>query len=408
MSVSYSNKFFLKPVEGSKRAKVYQRIIVNREKTELYTGIELDPKLWEEGLQRTKGNNVLNKRLSDKENEVHTIIDQLQRDKKHVTAKAVKRLIRGEDGTKGTLLKEYVQKFIQVREQNAENAQRTIWGYNNFSDHLDSFLVHHNYGEDVLLNQIDYNFLQNLDSFLLQQKAVGKGEGKLKRNSVNKHHSRFRAILSQAVREGLLVKNPYAGFQLKNAPTHRQYLTAQELSSLIKHDLGGNASLKKVRDIFIWSVYTGLRYQDAIDMQARQVQKDKEGNYSFQLYQNKTGESVNVPLLPPAVAIFKRYDTDERKITGKVLPRISNQKVNAYLKVIADLVGIDKPLTHHIARHTCATTVLLSNDVPIEIVSKWLGHNDVKTTQIYAKITNQSLLKAGKKIAEIIQENGVE
>lgn len=140
-------------------------------------------------------------------------------------------------------------------------------------------------------------------------------------------------------------------------------------------------------------------------MEARQVQKDKEGNYSFQLYQNKTGEPVNVPLLPPAVAIFKQYDTDERKITGKVLPRISNQKVNSYLKVIADLVGIEKPLTHHIARHTCATTVLLSNDVPIEIVSKWLGHNDVKTTQIYAKITNQSLLKAGKKIAEIIQEN---
>lgn len=175
MSVSYSNKFFLKPVEGSKRAKVYQRIIVNREKTELYTGIELDPKLWEEGLQRTKGNNVLNKRLSDKENEVHTIIDQLQRDKKHVTAKAVKRLIRGEDGSEGTLLKEYVTKFIEGRKQNAENAERTVWGYENFADHLAKFIVHHNFGEDILLNQLDYSFLQSMDSYLLQQEAKGKG-----------------------------------------------------------------------------------------------------------------------------------------------------------------------------------------------------------------------------------------
>ena len=103
---------------------------------------------------------------------------------------------------------------------------------------------------------------------------------------------------------------------------------------------------------------------------------------------------------PPAVAIFLRYDNLERQASGKVLPQMSNQKVNAYLKVIGDLVGIKTTITHHVARHTCATTVLLSNEIPVEVVSKWLGHNNIKTTQIYAKITNQAVLKAGQELSK--------
>ena len=107
---------------------------------------------------------------------------------------------------------------------------------------------------------------------------------------------------------------------------------------------------------------------------------------------------MNIPLLKPAIDIINKYDKEERAITGKVLPKISNQKLNAYLKVIADLTGIKKELTHHVARHTCATTILITNGVPIEVVSKWLGHTNIKTTQVYAKITDQYLSQMAKKV----------
>ena len=96
---------------------------------------------------------------------------------------------------------------------------------------------------------------------------------------------------------------------------------------------------------------------------------------------------------------FVKYEI-ERKITGNILPRISNQKVNAYLKTIGEITGIKKKLTHHVARHTCATTVLLDNNVPMEVVSKWLGHNSMKTTQIYGKITSKRLSDFGKRLDE--------
>jgi site-specific recombinase XerD len=129
-----------------------------------------------------------------------------------------------------------------------------------------------------------------------------------------------------------------------------------------------------------------------------EIHISKENEYTIKLDQSKTGISVSIPLLKPAIDIVNNYDNEERLISGKVLPKISNQKVNAYLKVIADLAEIQKELTHHVARHTCATTILLTNGVPIEAVSKWLGHTNIKTTQIYAKITDQYLHQMAKQV----------
>ncbi|WP_224994497.1 site-specific integrase [Cesiribacter sp. SM1] len=401
MGLSYSNKFFLKPVAGTKRARIYQRLIVNREKAELYTGLEIEEKIWDAASQRTKGNAVINTRLVEKESELHKLIGKLQEEDRDINAKLVKSLLRGdeEDQKKKVKLLAYAEKYIAGREEDGELTARTIWGFKNLKDHLTKFITLHVGEEDVALKDIDYNFLKSLDSYLLKQKAEGKNTT-LKRNTINKHHVRLRTFLHAAVREGVLEKNPYSSFKLKDTPAQRKYLTEEELRKLVEHDLNNNVSLQRIRDIFVWSVYTGLRYQDAMDAEAKQVQKDSEGNYYIQLYQNKTGESVNIPLLQPAVDIFNRYDNDERKVNGKILPRISNAKVNEYLKSIGILAGIETPITHHVARHTCATTVLLANDIPMEVVSKWLGHSDFKTTQIYGKITNPALMRAGKVMRE--------
>lgn len=219
------------------------------------------------------------------------------------------------------------------------------------------------------------------------------------RNTVNKHHSRLRTILIRAVKEGHITKNPYIDFQLKYTPSSRTFLTEEELKKITENNLGDNESLKRVRDIFIFSVYTGMRFEDAQLLTIDRIEKDKKNNYTLRIEQEKTKEPLLIPLLKPALDIIKKYENSpERKVFKKVLPKITNQKVNSYLKVIADITGIEKNLTHHVARHTCATTILISNDVPIEAVSKWLGHTNIKTTQIYAKITNNYLQKVAEKV----------
>ena len=136
----------------------------------------------------------------------------------------------------------------------------------------------------------------------------------------------------------------------------------------------------------------------------KNIIKDKKGNYTLQILQEKTNEPLSIPILSPALDIIEKYKgSPERKVLDNVLPKISNQKLNAYLKVIADLASIKKTLSHHVARHTCATTILLSNEVPIEVVSKWLGHTTIKTTQIYAKITDNYMQTMANRIDEKIK-----
>lgn len=192
--------------------------------------------------------------------------------------------------------------------------------------------------------------------------------------------------------------NPYADFKLKSVNGKREFLTQEEIDEIIRNPLADNLSLIKVRDIFVFSVYTALRFTDAMNLKMEDINVDANGNKYIMLYQLKTTEPVIIPLLPRALEIIEKYQSAEREITKKVLPLISNQKMNSYLKTIADLCGINKPLTHHIARHTCATTILLSNKVPMEVVSKWLGHNSIKTTQVYAKISAQYLMKVANEL----------
>jgi site-specific recombinase XerD len=218
-------------------------------------------------------------------------------------------------------------------------------------------------------------------------------KGTMDRNSVNKQHQRLKAVLFKAIREGYIEKNPYQNFKLKNNKTHRDFLTEEELELIKTHPLGGNASLQKVRDIFLFSVYTGLRFGDASQLTVNHIRKDKEGKFWIEKMQGKTNEMLRIPMLKPAVEIMEKYDTLERKVTNCILPKISHQKVNAYLKTIADLIGTQKQLSHHVARHTFATTITLSNNVPLEIVSKLLGHTSTKATQVYAKITNKYLIQ---------------
>lgn len=404
MPTKLALKFWTKPSANKEQDKIYLRITVARKKKELYTGRTTSPKGWDENREQTKKDQETNKALAQLKAEAYDYETQLEQNNKPVTAASIKQLLTGDAEVKVRLLP-YFRKFIERKLEGGEIKRATVGRYQNTCDHLENFIKEQFGGADLRVDQVDYNFIKEFDAFLLKHSAGRTEKKTLDRNTVNRYMGHFRTLMKQAFHEGHVSTYPFGNFKLKNTPRKVKFLDEDELMKLQEHDLGGNESLQRVRDIFLFSVYTGLRYSDAIQMRPQDIKKNGKGELFFTIQQAKTQEPLRVPLLPQAQAIVEKYQNEQRQITGRILPQCSNPKVNAYLKVIADLVGIEKKITHHVARHTCAT-FLLSQGQPMDVVKAWLGHSDVKTTQVYAHLTNTALQKAGKAVAASFTQLG--
>lgn len=400
MKSNLSINFYLsKTKEKGDKLPIYLRVIYSRKKAECFTGLYIEDKNWNPAKQRAKKDNQINDQLGTIESKINTILYNLEKDEKQVSASLIKNLYTGKDKIEKSLL-EYFELHIKELKFTNELAKNSISRYIDTFQHLEEFLKQKKQ-KDYLLRKVDFKFLNEFDSYLKTQvSSISKQV--LERNTVNKHHSRLRTVLIKAVKESQLAKNPYQEFKFKYTPSKRTFLTIEELNRIKELDLKNNQSLTKVRDIFIFSVYTGLRFQDAQQLRTNQIIIEKD-NACLDFTQSKTLEALKVPLLQPAKDIIEKYKTTESKITGLVLPKISNQKFNTYLKIIGELAQIEKVLTHHVARHTCATTILLNNEIPLESVGKWLGHKSYRTTQIYAKISNEQLQKVADKVSKNIK-----
>jgi site-specific recombinase XerD len=402
MKDNLSTKFYLRYQDSGQNtkglSKIYLRITVNRKKVELVLNSVVSPKDWSETLQQSTNNKILNEELLFIKNKIFEIKRNLVFQGKEVTAEKIRDLYLGKTNKEEFFLVKYYDDYIKKMEnQPQDHSKIMIDKHKNSLNKVKQFLESQK-KKDIRLEEINFKWISEYDYFLMTN--LFNEKIKLSRNTANKQHNRLKAVLTQAFKEGRLPSDPYYGHKKKDTPTTREFLTQEEIDKLKKHDLGNNESLIRVRDMFLFSVYTGLRFSDSMALACTDIFKDKDGRYWINKLQEKTKERVMVPLLKYAVEIFLKYDNKEREITGFVLPRISNQKLNAYLKTIANLAKIDKVLTHHMSRHTFATTVTLSNEIPLEIVSKWLGHRSIKTTQIYAKITSQYLGKIADRLDE--------
>jgi site-specific recombinase XerD len=198
-------------------------------------------------------------------------------------------------------------------------------------------------------------------------------------------------MINMAVRMEWIEKDPFSLFKAKFIKKEREFLSADELKTIEQRRFGIER-LQQVKDIFVFSCYTGLAYIDVMRLTPNNIRKGIDGMNWIYTQREKTSTPVRVPILKKAQEIIDCYRNHPRsKVKGTLFPNFSNQKLNSYLKEIADLCGIKKNLTFHIARHTFATTVTLSNGVPIESVSKMLGHTDLRTTQIYAKVVEKKI-----------------
>ncbi|MCR9084493.1 MAG: site-specific integrase, partial [Cyclobacteriaceae bacterium] len=227
----------------------------------------------------------------------------------------------------------------------------------------------------------------------------------LQHNGILKHMERLKKILNLAVKMDLLEKNPFEKYQFKFKRYERDFLDGDELKKLEEKEFA-NQRLDLVRDLFVFSCYTGLAYIDVASLNKDCLVKS-EGDYWLYTERIKTNTPVKIPVLPKALDLIEKYSDHPRASSkGLLLPVLSNQKLNSYLKEIADVCEIDKNLSFHVARHTFATTVTLKNGVPMETVSKLLGHNKISTTQIYARVVEAKVKEDMGKLKERLSMKG--
>lgn len=375
--LSFTTKFFT-----DANNIIYLRITVNRKKAEISTKRKVNPKKWDAKSQKAKGEPELNSYLLHLESDVTRIHSKLINDGKEVTAKTIKDIYLGKDEKSISLISYLNDHIKEIAQLTSQYKPTTIKRYETIQRHLEEFLGI-NSNESIKLNNVDLKLIEQFNHFLKTKKGISI-------NTAAKYLTLLKGVFLKALRQDTISKNPFVNFTFKTIEVTKEFLTQDELNKLETAKID-NTSLDKVRDTFLFSAYTGLRFSDAYELKASDVKKENDGQYWITIKKIiKTGKPLRIPLLNKALKIVEKHKKFA-EVTGRLLPIISNQKTNTYLKILADLVGIDKKLTHHCARHTFATTVTLSNNVPIEVVSNLLGHSNLKSTQIYAKITDQYL-----------------
>jgi len=266
----------------------------------------------------------------------------------------------------------------------SEYAAGTLERYTTSYNHTKSFLEWKYKVSDMDISRLNYEFISEYEFWL---KSVRKCD----HNTTMKYLSNFRKIVKRSLLNGWLQKDPFMGFKMPKREVERTALTELELQKIASMSISIER-LALVRDIFLFSCYSGLAYADVKKLRRDDIIIGVDGEKWIISKRQKTEVTARIPLLPPALAILDQYHNHPAcVIEGRILPILSNQKMNSYLKEIADSCGISKTLTYHIARHTFATTVTLSNGVPIETVSKMLGHRNLKTTQHYARILDTKI-----------------
>ncbi len=264
-----------------------------------------------------------------------------------------------------------------------ETSYANFQKYNSCLKYMKEFLLRQNKTEDIPVKMIDRHLVSRFEHYLKVDKCC-------QYNTAIKYMQNFKKIIKRAQHNGWLTHDPFAAIKLSLKEVERPYLNEEELQRVMSKDFTIER-LVQVRDIFVFSCFTGLAYIDVHKLEHNELERGSNGKLWIKTKRQKTGVRANIPLLEVAQQIIEKYANRPSNRNGSVLPVISNQKMNAYLKEIADLCGIQKCLSFHIARHTFATTVTLMNGVPIETVSKMLGHKNLRSTQHYARVVDQKV-----------------
>ena len=374
------------------------RITLSGEMSQFSSKLDIEPDLWDVKSGKVKGQSVnaknLNRLLDDIRTSINNHYYEIERRDSLVTPEKIRNAFLGFETRKQMLLElfkkhnEDVAKLVGI-----SKASATLQKYNRACCHVEKFIKYKYRIADIALKEINHMFITDFESYL-------RTVGKCNENTAAKFIQSLRRIIIIAKNNGFIIGDPFSNYVIRLKRVDRGYLTEQELEKIMTKDFASQR-LINVRDIFIFSCFTGLAYIDVKNLTTNHIQTGFDGGLWIMTKRQKTDTQVTVPLLKIPLQIIDKY----KGLAGNsLLPVLSNQKTNSYLKEIGDLCGINKNLTFHLARHTFATTTTLAKGVPIETVSKMLGHTNIKTTQIYARITDNKISNDMKDLSSKLGE----
>lgn len=380
------------------KAPLFCRLTYLEKRKQFSTGLFINPKNWNNSLQECEppnnDNNYINSQLNLIKNQINQVFLYLQINNSEFTVDDIYTKFKGNTPKKEFGVLEVYELFnIRIHKLIGRDLQKVTYKkYIESFVHLKSFIKAYYKANDIKLKDLKLNFLNEYEYFLKTQKG-------LEQSTINKAIQRFRKVIQFALEQEYIDKNPFIGYKAKRLQKEVIYLSDDELKSLENYDFS-QTRLQQVKDLFVFCCYTGLAFKEMSNLKPEHIVKGFDGNKWIKMNREKTSKPLMIPLLPKALDMINKYQNEE-----VLLPLISNQRFNSYLKEIADIVGLKKNLTHHIARKTFASTVLLFNDVPMEIVSELLGHSKISTTQdYYAKIVNKKLSETMKDLSERLNE----
>ncbi|WP_430929045.1 site-specific integrase [Polaribacter marinivivus] len=368
---------------------IYTRITVNGKRMEFSTGRFIQPEKWSSAGGKVKGHSnearSINRHLDILKTKIIDIQMEFIHAKIPITAKLFKSKILGEEAKRRMLIPIFEDHNKRIEELvGKEYAPGTLERYKTSLKHTKEFLEWKYKALDIDILKINHAFITDYEFYLRSVRNCSN-------NTAVKYIKNFGKIIKICLANDWMDRNPFSNYKSKIRTVERVYLTEGEIQKLMEKEFTSER-LSLVRDIFLFSCYTGLAYIDVKNLTKSHISIGIDGDKWIFTHRQKTESASKIPMLPVTQIIIDKYKDHPKCIANDaLLPIFSNQKMNAYLKEIAVVCEINKELTFHIARHTFATTVTLSNGVPIESVSKMLGHKNLRTTQHYAKVLDKKV-----------------
>lgn len=405
---SFRVLFFLKKTRLLKNgeASVCMRITVNGTRVENNIRKSIDPALWSQAKETARGKSRracdLNTYIEEARIKLYQIFCELEQQNRPVTAHLLQELFFGQEKPEEvrTLLGTMQEHNDQCRALvGTDYALITVRRYESCRRYL-AELIRQRYGkEDLPLAEVNGELVRAFAFYLKTEKGC-------QQNTVIRYMKCLKKITNLARANDWMAKDPFLGIRFHEKEVVREFLTMDELQTIYRKEFPLER-LTLVRDVFIFAAFTGLAFIDVQQLAPEHIVRDNNGNLWIRKPRQKTKNMCNIPLLDIPQEILRKYaDHPTCRKKGVLLPVPCNQKMNSYLKEIADICMIRKNLTTHLARHSYATSVCLANGVSLENVAKMLGHSNIKMTQHYARVLDSSILRDMMQVERAISKLG--
>lgn len=390
-------------------APIYIRITVNRQLVSFSLQGSVLPSLWSQEKEKSKGKDKkaqeLNHYIESVKSRLYKIHRELEIDGKSISAQIIKDIFLGKVTTEEDEGKTLVEVHAEHNERcrkliNTEYSPSTIYKFDASLKFLQEFMKKELDRTDIPLNQLSENFIRRYETYLKTERGCNN-------NSTIKHLKIFKKVVRIALANDWMQKDPFASVKFHLDEVHVDFLTMEELNTLINKELP-NKRLSQIRDVFVFCSFSGLAFVDVKGLRQEHIIKDANGRMWIRKPRQKTNNMCNIPMLQVPQMLLEKYKDDrECQLRGQLLPVPTNQKMNAYLKELADLCEINKRLTSHTARHSAATSVFLANKVSMENVAKMLGHSSTRMTQHYARVLDQSIAEDMDNVDAMLSKIGI-